>query len=90
MHRDSDKPLSATGLYDISGSANWTNKADIGIAVHWPDITSTTTEIHVQKGRFKAVGKRGITSLRYERATGRYFEMPAAVCTGAARGCADE
>jgi twinkle protein len=63
-------------LYDISGSANWVNKADLGIVVHRdPDKDPTRTEIQVRKVRFKAVGKIGGVALRWDRVTGRYAEI---------------
>jgi twinkle protein len=74
-------------LYDISGSANWANKADIGLVVHRdPSHDPTRTDLYIRKVRFKSVGKIGLVSLRYERSTGRYFEIPAAGPAGAARG----
>jgi twinkle protein len=63
-------------LYDISGSANWVNKADLGIVIHRdPGKDSTRAEIHVRKVRFKEEGKIGGVSLRWDRATGRYSEI---------------
>ena len=65
-------------LYDISGSANWVNKADIGIVIHRdPDKDPTLAQIHVRKVRFKSVGKIGTTALRWDCVTGRYAEIPA-------------
>jgi twinkle protein len=61
--------------YDISGSAHWYNKADNIITVHRNQAEQTQeVEIHVQKVRFKHVGHLGMTSLLYDRITGRYFE----------------
>jgi twinkle protein len=60
-------------LYDISGSANWTNKPDVGIAVH-RNFETNQTEIHVQKVRDKWVGQPGRVTLDYDKATGRYSE----------------
>ena len=76
--KDSDKtPI--PGLYDISGSANWVNKADLGIVVHRAfDGDPTRAEIHIRKVRFKSVGKVGVVKLRYDRPTGRYSEITAA------------
>ena len=59
--------------YDINGGAMWYNKADNIITVHrhytdTPDIV----DIHVQKVRFKHIGRVGVTSLKYDRVTGRY------------------
>jgi twinkle protein len=70
------RSLPAPTLYDISGSANWANKADLGVVVHRdPTKDPTRTEIYLRKVRFKSVGKIGVTSLQYEPATGRYSEL---------------
>ena len=61
-------------LYDISGSANWANKADLGIVVHRPNRNEPITEIHVKRPRSKAFGKEGIVRLVYDGPTGRYSE----------------
>ncbi len=63
-------------LYDISGSANWRNKADNGICV-WRDFSdaSKAVDIHVQKIRFRQIGKLGKASLRYEPATATYRDF---------------
>jgi twinkle protein len=75
----------------ISGSANWANKADVGLVIHRdPNKDPTRTDIFVRKVRFKSVGKIGMTSLRYERATGRYSEIPLAAAAGNARGYAND
>jgi twinkle protein len=77
LHRDNGK-LPIPTLYDISGSANWVNKADLGIVVHRdPDNDPTQTDIYVRKVRFKSVGKIGGVSLRWNRGTGRYAEITA-------------
>jgi twinkle protein len=65
-------------LYDISGSANWVNKADLGVVIHRdPDKDPTRAEIQVRKVRFKSVGKIGSVKLQWDRATGRYSEIAA-------------
>lgn len=51
-------------MYDISGGAHWRNKADNGICVY-RDFDMGTTEIIVQKIRFREIGKIGSTSLKY-------------------------
>jgi twinkle protein len=60
-------------LYDISGSANWTNKADVGLVVH-RNFETNQAEIHVQKVRDKWVGQPGRVTLDYDKSTGRYSE----------------
>lgn len=74
------KPLRTTdkkpepSLYDISGSANWANKADIGLIVERePDSTLVT--LHVKKVRFRIIGSPGKIQLSYDRATGTYHEL---------------
>ena len=63
-------------LYDISGSAHWRNKADNGLCV-WRDFANrdTPVEVHVQKVRFRQVGKIGMARLRYEPATATYRDV---------------
>lgn len=76
MRREkADGPLPVPTLYDISGSANWANKADIGLVVHRLDPASDRVDIYIRKVRFKAEGKVGGVSLRWDRSTGRYSEM---------------
>lgn len=60
----------------ISGSQHWWNKADCAITVHREqgENPSDEVEIHIQKVRFKHVGKQGLVVLRYDRVTGRYQE----------------
>jgi twinkle protein len=59
----------------ISGSQHWWNKADCCVTVFRDMNTgSQDVEIHVQKVRFKHVGRIGMTTLKYDRVTGRYAE----------------
>lgn len=69
-------PVPVPGLYDISGSAHFANKADFGIAVHRPDPQKPLTEIHVLKVRFKGHGRKGKCELWWDKYTGRYAESP--------------
>jgi twinkle protein len=78
LQRDNSGSRPEPTLYDISGSANWVNKADLGIVIHRdPDKNPTRVEIQVRKVRFKSVGKIGTVALRWDRATGRYSEIAA-------------
>lgn len=63
-------------LYDISGSANWRNKADNGLVV-WRDFGDPhkPVEVHVQKIRFRQIGKLGMAKLMYESPTQTYREL---------------
>jgi len=60
-------------MYDISGGANWRNKADNGLCVHRPDIKQPKTLIIIQKIRFKEVGKLGELEFFYSQECGKYF-----------------
>jgi len=66
----------APGLYDISGSAHFVNKADNGIVVHRNSNPDTgpldQVNILIRKVRNKAAGKIGESILKYDRVTGRY------------------
>jgi len=59
--------------YDISGSAAWFAKADLGVTVHRKPDTHLS-EIHCWKVRFKWVGQQGVTDLEYFKSTGQYRE----------------
>lgn len=61
--------------YDISGSAAWRNKADNCITIH-RDVESNKVEIHIQKIRFKEIGKIGMVVLEYNTINGRYKDIP--------------
>ena len=56
---------------NISGSAAWFAKADLGVTVH---RVGDISEIHVWKCRFKWIGSVGMTRLKYDRQTGLYSE----------------
>jgi twinkle protein len=75
-----DGTYSVPGPRDISGSAHFWNKADNCVTV-WRDQQSGTNEVqvHIQKVRFKNIGKIGQTTLLYDRVTGRYRETLHAV-----------
>jgi len=67
-----------TTLYDISGSANWSNKADIGVVIERDHSEgSHRVTVHVKKVRFKSIGIAGVVDLQYDRATGIYSESDA-------------
>ncbi len=62
--------------YDISGSAHFRNKADNCITV-WRDVLNENkeVEIHVQKVRFREIGKAGRANLNFDVVTGRYKDV---------------
>jgi twinkle protein len=78
LRRMDDGKLPVPTPDTISGSQHWWNKADNCVTVwrEFGDNPSQTVEIHVQKVRFKHVGRQGIVPLLYDRVTGRYHEAP--------------
>lgn len=83
-NKDGTRPVPTP--YDISGSAHWYNKADNIITVHRDQAEQTQdVEIHVQKVRFKHIGHVGLTTLKYDRVTGRYFEFASGLRDGIGR-----
>ena len=63
--------------YDISGSAHWRNKADNALAI-WRDTSefnNPLVQIHIQKIRFKEIGRPGMVELKYNIITGTYREV---------------
>lgn len=63
-------------LYSISGSANFYNKAANGITVY-RDYENFTTEVYIQKVKFKHWGQTGCCQLAWDKTNGRYYKgMP--------------
>jgi len=84
LRRDDSGKLPVPRPDSISGSQHWWNKADNCVCV-WraldePD--NQVVQIHVQKVRFKHVGRPGMVELRYDRVTGRYNEALRSVPSG--------
>jgi twinkle protein len=68
------EPMPPPGPYDISDSAHWANKADVGITVHTPE---SMTSIHLWKARFKRWGTKGtFAELGLNEANGRFESQP--------------
>lgn len=69
-----DKPVTP---YDISGSANWFNKADMMLSVFRKDRTlpSSPVEVHVQKVRKVQYGRVGMAAFGFHQDSGRYYEI---------------
>jgi twinkle protein len=65
------------GLYDISGSAHFRNKADSGITV-WRDLSPNSVspvQVHIRKIRFEETGQLGMVEFTYDNVTGQYYEV---------------
>jgi twinkle protein len=69
-----EKPV---GPYDISGSANWFNKADMMLSVYRHDrsLDTSPVDVHVQKVRKAHFGRVGSASFGFHMDSGRYFEI---------------
>jgi twinkle protein len=78
LRRDADGRYPIPSLYDISDSAHWYNKADIGVVVHRKNDDETL--IRIAKSRYHdQIGKPGDVSVRYiwQKATYEPFSQPA-------------
>lgn len=73
---DPDKSEPVPGLWDISGSANFRNKADNGLTV-WRNVKEPhdPVQVHITKVRFRETGEPGRALFAYDRVTGRYREV---------------
>ena len=70
---DGKRPVPS--LSDISGGAMWWNKADFGIVVHRDQSeNSTDVQVHIQKCRFRHMGKQGMVVLKWNSVCGQYSE----------------
>lgn len=73
LYKDKNGNYPVPSPYDISGSAHWRNKADNCITI-WRDFSDRAgvVEIHIQKVRFRQVGKIGACRAFYQFKTGHY------------------
>lgn len=58
-------------LYDVSDSANWSNKADYGLVYHRKDKSKNEGELAVVKVRMGLPGKCGVETVKLDHRTGR-------------------
>lgn len=79
-NKDSAGKYRVPTAYDLSGSAHWFNKAFNIITIHrekrGQDDDDHKAQIHVQKIKFKEVGRLGVKELSFDRNSGRYSEVP--------------
>lgn len=76
LYKDKDGKYPVPTPYDISGSAHYRNKADNAVTV-WRNVghdDQSVADIHVQKIRFKEVGKVGLVSLRFDIVSGSFVD----------------
>lgn len=61
------------GLYDISDSAHWANKPDVGIVIHKRSAEHTAAMCKVVKSRYHdKIGRPGTIWMNYDRRTRRF------------------
>jgi twinkle protein len=76
LYKDSDGRYPVPTPYDVSGSSHWNNKADNAMSI-WRNRggkDEDIADVHIQKIRFKEVGRVGVVSLRYNKLTGRFID----------------
>lgn len=76
LYKDKDGKYPVPTPYDISGSAHYRNKADNALTV-WRNVghdDQTVSDVHVQKIRFKEVGKVGLCSLRCDPISSCFYD----------------
>ncbi len=76
LYKDKDGNYPVPTPYDISGSAHYRNKADNAFTVyrHVGQEDQDISDIHIQKIRFKEVGKVGLVSIRYDYINGIFVD----------------
>lgn len=73
------------GLYDISGSAHFANKADYGITVARDrENPAAPVEIHIKKSRFAEVATVGIARLQFHKTWAGYVDPTTSLMPGMA------
>lgn len=73
IQKDTNGDYKVATMYDIAGSAHWFNKIDNGMSVY-RDFNKGIIDVHIQKVRFKFIGKIGKASFEWDKTTGRYSE----------------
>lgn len=77
MRKDRDGKYPIPTPHDIADSAHFWNKSDACITIARDQVEgSQDVKIHIQKVRFKHIGRIGLATLKYDRVTGRYHEPP--------------
>ena len=71
-------------LYDISGSANWYNKADVGIVIHRESLNSNLINVAIKKVRIKPeMGREGVVQFEFDERSRKYLDALDALRAGA-------
>lgn len=62
-------------LYDVSDSANWSNKADYGLIYHRPDKAKNEAQLAVVKVRMGLPGGCGVQDVKFDHRVSRVTEF---------------
>ena len=76
MKKDKAGNYEVPNLYDLMGSSNFFNKTENGISVYksWSkEDNKYVSEIHIQKVKFKHLGKPGMCRYKWNFISGRYM-----------------
>lgn len=75
LQKDKDGKYPVPTPYDISGSAHWRNKSDNCLAI-WRNLEKNDGEVtvHVQKIRYKHIGKIGNVNLYWDKVSGCFID----------------
>lgn len=68
------------GLYSISGSAAWANKADYGVVYSRPNKETNRAEVHVTKVRMGLPGREGKIDLAWDYRVSTFTEAAGGSC----------
>lgn len=75
LQPNADGSVTPPGGYNISGSANWFNKADHGLTIHRDAKNKPSiVEVHSWKSRHSWLGQQGMTVLSYHMDTYSYYD----------------
>jgi len=86
LRKGEDGKYPVPTMYDISDSAHFYAKADVGFAVHRdPTDQHGLTSVHIQKIRFRETGRVGVAQFRYDDITGQLREDVSASSNGRVR-----
>lgn len=72
----SSSKLATPGLYNISGSAAWANKADYGVVYSRPDKSKNIAKVSVTKVRMGMPGQEATAELEYDWRISAYRAAP--------------
>jgi hypothetical protein len=76
VFRDKAGKYPVPTMFDVKGASEWNAKADNGVCI-WRDMLDPDhgTDVHVQKVRFREVGKAGGgCNLKYDSVSGRFVD----------------